>query len=644
MKKNYLSGLLASFMISLLLVSAVQAQWNSNTSVNIQISSLSIADMQSVGTSDAKTWVAFYHQNGSNYEMRAQLFDANGYKLLGGDGILVSDKPTGSAIFVFNVCVDASNNLVIGCQDQRSGQDGAVVYKISQTGQHLWDPDGIVLGLGLAPYPALLSNGEIVVAWIETSTNTLQIQKITTSGTAAWTTPIVVQVGSKNTTRGQLVGNLDGKFTMVYQKQGYGVSTTLYAQQFSNSGTALFLPLQLSTQTTAAYRYYSIAAEADTTYFGYFTSVGFRFNSYVQRINPDGTIPWGMNGSNFNIYTGNNDSYQGPTNINLTPGSPYVWAVCTFSDPSQSLYGIYVQKFLKSMGERQFTDLGKSVYPISANMYQQEGILALVEDTPMFMFYGSDYRIYSTRLDTAGNFAWPGNEVEISSTQTTMSQPKGRFCFSTDGPNRCAGFWVEKRTSNYLGYAQGISVGGLISLSVATYNGGPAQITIPGGTLQMEATVYPVSSNQNVTWSIVPGTGQATIDSNGLVTAIANGTVWAKAAAVQDQTVIDSLMITITNQLPSGIGNIGEDPADPVHIYPVPCNGKFTVEIAGSDARTFELSVYNVVGEKLYSSGEFNITGIERKEIDIRPARNGIYYVDILIGNSRIIKKIVVNN
>jgi len=324
--------------------------------------------------------------------------------------------------------------------------------------------------------------------------------------------------------------------------------TTLYAQQFNYAGTALYAPLQICNQSTAGYRYYSIVAEGDTTYFGYYSSVGNRFNSFLQRINPDGTIPWGMNGSNFNTSVGTNDPYQTETSINITPGSNYVWSVCTFSNPNQTQYGVYIQKFLKTSGARQFTNLGKAVYSISGNDDTQAGNLALVYDTPMFMSYNSTYKIYATRLDANGNFMWPGNRVEISSTTATMGTPKMRYGFTPDGPNRCAGTWTENRGTDYMGYAQGVSIGGLIGLKVATQGGVPATITTNSGTLQMVATVYPSTANQNVTWSIVPGTGMATITAGGLVTAVTNGTAYAKAAAVQDSTVTDSLKITMSGQ------------------------------------------------------------------------------------------------
>ena len=64
----------------------------------------------------------------------------------------------------------------------------------------------------------------------------------------------------------------------------------------------------------------------------------------------------------------------------------------------------------------------------------------------------------------------------------------------------------------------------------------------------MVATVYPSTASQSVSWSIVPVTGGATINASGLITASANGTVWAKAIPVQDGTVADSMLITISNQ------------------------------------------------------------------------------------------------
>lgn len=79
--------------------------------------------------------------------------------------------------------------------------------------------------------------------------------------------------------------------------------------------------------------------------------------------------------------------------------------------------------------------------------------------------------------------------------------------------------------------------------------GGATNISSEKGTLQLIATVLPSNaSDKTVKWSITNGTGQAIINSSGLVTAIADGTVTASATANDGSGVYGELIITITNQ------------------------------------------------------------------------------------------------
>ncbi len=66
------------------------------------------------------------------------------------------------------------------------------------------------------------------------------------------------------------------------------------------------------------------------------------------------------------------------------------------------------------------------------------------------------------------------------------------------------------------------------------------------GAFSSRATVSPANAtNKSVTWSVVNGTGQATISATGLVTAITNGTVTARATANDGSGVFGTLVITI---------------------------------------------------------------------------------------------------
>ncbi len=89
----------------------------------------------------------------------------------------------------------------------------------------------------------------------------------------------------------------------------------------------------------------------------------------------------------------------------------------------------------------------------------------------------------------------------------------------------------------------------LVTGITVTGAGDVAEITTDGGTLQMIAAVEPVdATNKEVTWSVTTGTDKATIDADGLLTAIKNGTVTVTATSTDGGNVTGTLDVTITNQ------------------------------------------------------------------------------------------------
>jgi len=88
------------------------------------------------------------------------------------------------------------------------------------------------------------------------------------------------------------------------------------------------------------------------------------------------------------------------------------------------------------------------------------------------------------------------------------------------------------------------------SIVVSDLGGGV--ITINQGTLQMSATVYPFNATvKTYTWSVVAGTGTASISAGGLLTAITDGTVTARATATDGSAIAGDKEITISNQTTS---------------------------------------------------------------------------------------------
>ena len=95
-------------------------------------------------------------------------------------------------------------------------------------------------------------------------------------------------------------------------------------------------------------------------------------------------------------------------------------------------------------------------------------------------------------------------------------------------------------------------------------NGGTS-INIDKGTLQLTASVLPTNASvQSVIWSVVDGTGQATISQSGLVTAQKNGFVTVMVTANDGTGIQSSLQITITNQT-----SLGKDDEKPQSENPV---------------------------------------------------------------------------
>lgn len=89
-----------------------------------------------------------------------------------------------------------------------------------------------------------------------------------------------------------------------------------------------------------------------------------------------------------------------------------------------------------------------------------------------------------------------------------------------------------------------------VAVNSITINGGGGVSTVEKGkTLQLSAEVLPLSANnKTVTWSVINGTGTATVNaSSGLLSAVTAGTVTVKATADDGSAVVGSQVITITS-------------------------------------------------------------------------------------------------
>lgn len=447
--------------IALLIGFLTQAQWNTDTAVNALVVDSNTEDIQSIGTSDGQTYVVFWKSVPSpeNFELRVQLLDASGNQQFGTDGTLISDTiPMNTFTNFWTVNIDSNDNLYVGVTG--SGNESGWAYKVDITGAVLWtvtNPDSQLVKV------LPLSSGDAIVAWLSTSSFSATMQKYDSNGNTVWTS---VQSAAAPSAPAELYEISSGNYVMVYHQLASGINSTLYAQRFDTDGNAVWSnPTQLSNKTTAFNAIYDGTQDGDVIYFGYNGKSGNRFDSFLQRINPDGTLPWGINGSDFDT---NETNYEQGTKIAYSSGSSYIWAVCNYRNTNQTESGEYVQKFDKTSGARQLSDTAKEVYAIGTDKIH-DGDLQLVNDQPLFLIKSginngaAPVSLNACYLNTNGDFVW----TEETKPVATFSEAKGRVQLNRPVNGQVVAVFTEDKGAGSKAYAQNFTD---TALSVDEFN------------------------------------------------------------------------------------------------------------------------------------------------------------------------------
>ena len=428
-------------------------QWTTDTDVNTLVAETESEDMQAIGTSDGQTYVVFWKSVGSptNYELRLQLLDAIGNRQFGSEGMLISDNiPMSTFTVSWSIAIDENDYLYVGVTG--TGDYSGHIFKVDMGGNLLWGADGVSFSNAFQVTLLPMQNGEVIASWVPG--DQALMQKYDASGNTVWSSPQPIESGSSKTAPGNMYELSNGDYMMIFHTYNYGVSSTLYAQKYDTDGSAQWTsPTQLSNTSTAYNAYYSGTQDGDVVYYGYKGDHSNRFDSYLQRINPDGSLPWGINGMDFDV---NETDFEMETKIAFSPSSQYVWSICNYADPNQSENGVYVQKFDKETGARQFTDNAKMVYAISSDDKVHASDLYLIDDKPFFLLKtGYDNGATPTTLDVLlldnnGDFAWE----EETKPMATYAANKKRVHLTETINGQSVAVFIEDKSTGLKIYAQ----------------------------------------------------------------------------------------------------------------------------------------------------------------------------------------------
>ena len=446
--------------MALVLTLTAQAQWTSDVEANTLAGSSAMDIVKALSASDGSTLIVYWTSVGppTNIELRIQRLDLEGVPTYGVDGMTVStaiDMSTSTAIAT--AVLDAEDNLYIGVT--ATGDEEGHVFKLDLQGNHLWPLDGVTFPGGYSISILPMAEGGAVVSWLNVP-NAL-MQRYDGTGTPIWAEPQPVESGTSKTAPGHLMALSGGDFEHLFHTYNFGISSTLWAQRYDGStGAPVWsAPVQLSNKTTVWNTRYSTGQIGDAVYIGYKAATGLRFDSFLQRIDPDGTIPWGINGSDFDV---NETDYEMDTRIAV--GDGVVWSLCNYKDPSQSNNGERIQLFDGESGARMFTENAKEVFPIgSDNIHASD--LHLSGGHPFFLMEsGFDTGISVTSLhlvalDGEGDFLWP----EETQPMGLYEASKSRTHLTAPVAGQTVAVWLEDKSSGPAVYAQPFQFDGVPS-------------------------------------------------------------------------------------------------------------------------------------------------------------------------------------
>lgn len=403
----------------------VFGQWTDDTTLNTLVGGEKPQDNHTVAGSNGNTYTVFWNHTTDtlNYELRLQILDPMGVKQFGPAGAVISTTiPMSSFTQVFSLNIDADNNLYVGLT-ATTGNIG-YIFKLDSEGNNLWTSDGISLGVGYVVRITPLSSGDVIVSWMDDS-SAGNIQKFDSNGNAVWTEPVVMPSFVPAQTFELADGNT---VTIFHKKLSFGINSVDYAQRFDADGVAQWSePLQLfeSSFNTVFNTNYSAYQQGDVIYYSYKLSHNSRFDAYLQRINPDGTLPWGITGVDFDT---NQTNYEQEIQIAASPTSDYIWGICRYTDSAQGHVGVYAQKFDKETGDRMLSDNAKEIYPLTEGPTSMNaaGTVRMYNDQPVFLTADGSFalgnHIYINMLDSAGNFAWSEQSLPMATFDAVKSR------------------------------------------------------------------------------------------------------------------------------------------------------------------------------------------------------------------------------
>lgn len=231
------------FLLSMALAAAfaapVSAQWSQDPSQCVVASPNNTDNYgYEIQTNDnGITYIFMQIPNNGTIEMRLQILDKDGVKVLPEDGYLISAEKNQSWTKInHQLIIDKDGNAIIAVFDFRTGNEGYTIYKFDEKGNELWSrtlSDGKANEAVVCMSMVNTSDGGYMFAYntysYDDTPSSIYVYKLKADGSYAWTNPLILNDpnGANDYTYPFLEDAGDGQAMLIYAK---GSNQDLYAR------------------------------------------------------------------------------------------------------------------------------------------------------------------------------------------------------------------------------------------------------------------------------------------------------------------------------------------------------------------------------------------------------------------------------
>ena len=457
--------LLITLVIVLSFITAF-AQWSNDAGQNnrITVSGQESYDYEVKTNKDGITYICFLTptKDIGSFVYRIQILDKNGNKILPDMGKIISQERNTSWTMVNqHLMIDNDGNAIISVCDCRNSPSDAeylsyTIYKVSPTGEILWDGKGVNLDQGgshefeAVMCTAALDDGSYEFAYECDNGNLSQIAiyRLSKDGKFLWEKPIQLIDKEKTYEYPRLVYTGNNQTVLVYT---VGTNENLMARKINADGSSAWtsdtkiyrggfpdMPLQTNVKATAGPdEGVLVSWFDDREYTG-------SYSNYVSYIKSDGSYGFSTGIEGTKLSNASDYSCMSPS-VLLDNKTGNIYAI--WSQKNQTLQtnqGIYMQK-LSSEGELLWGKDGKAVIPIQdVSSYGYESIQKADNDNiAVFYMNSTGYghvQSYFQKFDKDGDSL--SCSIPFTTTDTEKSNLK---TYSLQDNNHWLISWKEIR-------------------------------------------------------------------------------------------------------------------------------------------------------------------------------------------------------